>query len=223
MVSDEWRSEDDNDKELFIERDSERFGFVLDFMRDNAVTIPLVSNKVTKQSILNELTYFGFQDVGEEAISVEFNPLDAPKFFTEMEKTYKEERQKLEGEREKLDNQIAGSILGYASCVRYFSTANLSVRFCRVTTCAFNNAFEYSPDDPVHYLDINVCKKAELYNVQHNDGSHLLPYMDGVLLKYGLRATDISAIGGSWIVLTGEGEKEIHSGVTDVTVTLSKS
>jgi hypothetical protein len=203
-------------------------------MRDNAVTIPLMSNKVTKQSILNELTYFGFQDVGEGAISVAFNPLDAPNFMTEIKKDYKRELQKLKRKKKNLDDQTAGSMLGYASCVRYLSTGNLIVSFCRVVTMSQftiyrekrcrkpNQVFQYAANDSAHELDIDVCKNAGSHIVLDNDGSHLLPHMNRFLLKYGLRATNISASAGSWYEITGEGNKEIHSGVTDVTVTLSK-
>ena len=55
-------------------------------MRDGSVSLPCGGNSVcTKSSLLAELTYFGFEDVSEDAITIEFSHLDATNFGREEE------------------------------------------------------------------------------------------------------------------------------------------
>ncbi len=64
--------EDDDDKSnksaLFIERDGDRFKFCLDYMRDGGmIGLPLT---VSKEALLQDLAFYGFQDVDPSSISV---------------------------------------------------------------------------------------------------------------------------------------------------------
>eukprot|EP00523_Entomoneis_sp_CCMP467_P010295 CAMPEP_0168739602 /NCGR_PEP_ID=MMETSP0724-20121128/11548_1 /TAXON_ID=265536 /ORGANISM="Amphiprora sp., Strain CCMP467" /LENGTH=235 /DNA_ID=CAMNT_0008787011 /DNA_START=34 /DNA_END=741 /DNA_ORIENTATION=+ len=86
MASDTWNGHDDDDatttnnhnrkkrsadgetKPLFIERDGERFQFVLDYLRDGKILLP--TTKVSPDAILAELDYFGLDNVSLDAISV---------------------------------------------------------------------------------------------------------------------------------------------------------
>ncbi|CAB9500846.1 POZ domain-containing protein KCTD8 [Seminavis robusta] len=65
LVSDTWQK--DPKKEIFIDRDGETFRFVIQFMRDSKVSLPM--SKVSKTSLLDELRYFGFQNVDSNAIN----------------------------------------------------------------------------------------------------------------------------------------------------------
>jgi len=69
LASDTWQSvgnEDDDDKDdgndaIFIERNGERFQYCLDYMRDGG-TVGLPAT-VSEQGFLQDLAYYGFQDV----------------------------------------------------------------------------------------------------------------------------------------------------------------
>ena len=65
--------DDDDDKSnksaLFIERDGDRFKFCLDYMRDGGI-IGLPPT-VSKEALLQDLAYYGFQDVDPSGISIE--------------------------------------------------------------------------------------------------------------------------------------------------------
>jgi hypothetical protein len=214
MVSEMWLSEDDRDKELFVERDSERFQFVLDFMRDNAVTVPFLSNtnnNITKQSILKELTYFGFQNIDEKAISIEFNPFDAPRCLAAIMKDHKEEFHTMKKERDDLNYRLLGSSLAHACCVRYLTNGNLNVEL----RCADNNTDDSDPD---HKLDIDICKMMNEHKQRYDKNySRLLPFMNKFLLKYGLRGTNISVDHGTW----RRGYDDDGEGVVMVSVSLT--
>jgi hypothetical protein len=76
MVSKAWlgeKEEDDNnerkdDEPLFIDRDGERFRYVLDFMRDGPkVSLPVT---ISKEGFIKDLDYFGFDNVNPEDISL---------------------------------------------------------------------------------------------------------------------------------------------------------
>ena len=67
MVSEAWNSDDSGDesdkdkKALFIDRNGERFQYVLDYMRDGSnVSLPVL---VSKEGFLKDLEYFGFENV----------------------------------------------------------------------------------------------------------------------------------------------------------------
>jgi hypothetical protein len=66
MISDEWSNKDG--QEVFIDRNGPRFQYVLDYMRDQKAALAM---NVTKESILTELEYFGFQNVQGESIDQE--------------------------------------------------------------------------------------------------------------------------------------------------------
>jgi hypothetical protein len=62
-ASEQWRQ--DIDSEIFIERNGIRFQFVLDFMRDGKVDVPITQ---TQASILAELEYFGIDVVDKTLV-----------------------------------------------------------------------------------------------------------------------------------------------------------
>jgi hypothetical protein len=59
-ASDQWH--EDPESEIFIERDGALFAFVLSYIRDQKVSLPLT---VSKKALLDELAYYGI-DVGNE-------------------------------------------------------------------------------------------------------------------------------------------------------------
>ena len=72
MVSETWLGEEENnegkDEPLFIDRDGERFRYVLDFMRDGPkVSLPVT---VSKEGFLRDLDYFCFDNVNADDVSI---------------------------------------------------------------------------------------------------------------------------------------------------------
>lgn len=53
MVSEQWQ--ENPDTEIFIERDGSRFKYVLDYLRDGKVQVPVT---LAKESLLNDIEYF---------------------------------------------------------------------------------------------------------------------------------------------------------------------
>lgn len=55
----------DPESEIFIERDGERFRYCLDYLRDGYAILPFI---VSKEAVINDLKYYGVQNVDEDAI-----------------------------------------------------------------------------------------------------------------------------------------------------------
>ena len=67
MASETWLGEG-KDEPLFIDRDGERFRYVLDFMRDGPQdSLPVT---VSKESLLRDLDYFCFDNVNADDVSI---------------------------------------------------------------------------------------------------------------------------------------------------------
>ena len=65
LASDKWNGGTNNSTALFIERDGERFRYVLDYMRDGVVRLP---TNIPKEALYQDLNYYGFQNVRPFAI-----------------------------------------------------------------------------------------------------------------------------------------------------------
>lgn len=63
-ASDTWRT--DNRRPVFIDRDSERFRYILDYMRDGIVHLPLTESKT---ALLHEFEYYGFANVKDDVVN----------------------------------------------------------------------------------------------------------------------------------------------------------
>lgn len=78
LVSDQWHQDAEN--EIFIDRDGTLFQFVLNYLRDGKVYLPIT---VSKAALMEELRYFGFEDVDESSV-------DDNDSYHVMEKVFKE-------------------------------------------------------------------------------------------------------------------------------------
>ena len=58
LVSEQWRPEDPS-QPVFVDRDGQRFQFVLDFLRDGAVHLP---HSVSEEALRVDFAYFGLPD-----------------------------------------------------------------------------------------------------------------------------------------------------------------
>lgn len=66
-----WTKDNNDDDPIFIERNYDRFPYVLDYMRDRYISLP---SFITKDSVLTELSYFGFDNVNIDKINVQYSP-----------------------------------------------------------------------------------------------------------------------------------------------------
>ena len=92
MASETWNKRDKDgsikqSKPLFIERNGKRFQFVLDYMRDGKVSLPIYQ-EVTKESMLQELEYYGFVDIDSGAIEGSLQGEDMDKFAVSVNETF---------------------------------------------------------------------------------------------------------------------------------------
>ena len=71
-ASEEWFG-NNADKPIFIDRDSDRFQYCLDYMRDGRVGLPPTESKA---ALLAELTYYGFENVDPTAICTTLAAID---------------------------------------------------------------------------------------------------------------------------------------------------
>ena len=126
MVSNTWQ--DDPDKEIFIERDGLRFSCVLDYMRDKKVHVPV---NTTKASVLQDLEYFGFGEIPDDAIevrsantSVREHLLNLEKEMEDLTKSYRSNISALVKEMDDLTKCYWGEILAAICFKKYCSVAN---------------------------------------------------------------------------------------------------
>ena len=83
--------DDDNEKEdsdfpWFIDRNGERFQYILDYMRDGQVVLP--AGRVAKEAVLSDLAYYGFQNVHPNAIQVTFAVHDSIQYLEQIRVDY---------------------------------------------------------------------------------------------------------------------------------------
>ena len=76
-ASTQWHK--DRDSEIFIDRDGTLFNYVLKYLRDIKISVPLT---ISKNDLLNELAYYGVKDVVKESIDdSESQSFHAVKYF----------------------------------------------------------------------------------------------------------------------------------------------
>lgn len=85
LISEEWDQEKAGE-DLFIDRNWKRFEFVLDYMRDQKVSLP--TNDVSKYALLQELEYFGFNDFSLNSIDTTLASLSAALHMDVLRETY---------------------------------------------------------------------------------------------------------------------------------------
>lgn len=125
MASETWQS--DPDSTLFIERDGENFRYVLHYMRDGKVHFP--GGRISKQSLLDDLTYYGFKEVDPSLINVEFAPLDAPSHIAAITQQFEEEVGEIRKQRDSANLAISCLTVAHACCIRYLTTGRNQFSF----------------------------------------------------------------------------------------------
>lgn len=76
---------------IFIDRNGDRFQYVLDYMRDGEVHLPL---SVPKESFILDLEYFGFVDIDPQSIHDGYGSVEAVKQIARCEALYQQELEK---------------------------------------------------------------------------------------------------------------------------------
>mmetsp|Transcript_20028 Transcript_20028/g.41854 ORF Transcript_20028/g.41854 Transcript_20028/m.41854 type:complete len:220 (-) Transcript_20028:1029-1688(-) len=89
MVSETWENAMEPDKTLFLERDGDRFRYVLDYMRDGKVFLP--APKISKDALLLDLDYYGFSNVSPRNIQVSFVFSESVQYLKSFEKDCQEQ------------------------------------------------------------------------------------------------------------------------------------
>lgn len=213
MISDTWQQEGKENDEFFIERNGARFAYVLDYMRDGCVFLPGGNPVCTKSSLLRELIYFGFENVDEDSIEVEFSHLDAANYIARLNEDFEQERYQLVKSRDKLNRDIACLTVAHAICTRRLQSEVGEIEFSiaeliRETNPGYvNNVHEYEKTG--NKLDFQVIDAVKLSSL---DGETIA--LDKALRKYGLRVadyTEIRAPSPSYYVEKIENEK--HKGM----------
>jgi len=73
-------------KPIFIDRDSDRLRYCLDYMRDGKVQLPHTESRA---ALLKDLEYYGFEDVDPSSISVDFPAFEAAECLISFDKETK--------------------------------------------------------------------------------------------------------------------------------------
>jgi len=113
LVSKEWNNDEDtnNDNVVFIDRDGHRFRYVLDYMRDQEINLPMTESL---QAIKKELVYFGLwlgdngedNDVGASPKITVGTPVEAGKMMAAIGGNMREELDQLNQDIVKFNKKI---------------------------------------------------------------------------------------------------------------------
>jgi BTB/POZ domain len=65
LISKRWTTRSDDNATIFIDRNGDRFQYVLDYMRDKEIHLPL---SVPKAAMMNDLEFLGFSNIDSNSI-----------------------------------------------------------------------------------------------------------------------------------------------------------
>ena len=108
---------------IFIDRNGDRFQYILDYMRDKEVHLPL---SVSKAAILRDLEYFGFDNVNANTIHDGFESAQAATQIAKCEASYQKELGLCYERVRKLQLKITLLNVAHACFLSYTKTSNLT-------------------------------------------------------------------------------------------------
>lgn len=115
---------------IHIGRDAGRFRYVLDYMRDGRVVLPLFQpGAPPKESILYELDYYGFIDVDASSISVEQTTVRTARCLVDMKETFDREIGELDHKVESCEAQIGYKTMAYHCSNHFVRTGETEFKF----------------------------------------------------------------------------------------------
>jgi hypothetical protein len=115
LVSDTWQQE--TKSKIFIDRNGLRFQYILDYMRDKKVHLPIT---IPKAALVKDLEYFGFHNVSPEAINGSYASFEAATHMAISEKTHQADLVVFDMEIHELEKKKRHAILAY-DCFKYYS------------------------------------------------------------------------------------------------------
>lgn len=174
------RNRKDEDQPMFIERDRDRFQYILDYMRDRRVMIPS-NGRLTKESMMAEFQYYGF-DVPESAIEVStYSPCELAEHLASVEKEHQAMMLKIDYEK------ACRKLAHYCFCV-----------FREKLKSAFSFNFEVSFSSATAKPEVSfgdVTMVASAYHRKDKDTN-----FDECLAFFGLKCLTITATSGNVII-----------------------
>jgi BTB/POZ domain len=90
-----------NEETIFIDRDSERFSYILDFMCDGLVHLP---SSISKEALLNDFQYYGFEKISTDDLKLSLTVSDVMNQLESWKTLYDDTIQSLEASVKKISN-----------------------------------------------------------------------------------------------------------------------
>jgi len=126
LISKTWHvSGPDDDATIFIDRNGDRFQYVLDYMRDKEVHLPL---SVPKGAMLRDLAYYGFEHVLSDDIHDGYESAEAVTQIAKCESLYQQELERCYRTVRKFQKKIIYLSVAH-SCFLSFSKSGLLPEF----------------------------------------------------------------------------------------------
>jgi len=85
-ASEEWRKGSNQQKPIFLDRDSDCSWYCLDYMRDGKVQLPHTESRA---ALLEDMKYYNFEDVNHSVTAIDFPVADALKCLALFDKSMK--------------------------------------------------------------------------------------------------------------------------------------
>ena len=150
---------------IFIDRDSELFRYILNYMRDGFVYLP---SSVSKDALLQDLHYFGFQDINTNQIRMSLSVLDVGNQLHLWRNLYSETIESLEQTKADIELETKYCMLTY-KCLEHFlqtSSCNLprmtradSSSYGSFVTCSNEEEFNEANGMQTEFRDNDLMKK----------------------------------------------------------------
>ncbi|CAB9496770.1 POZ domain-containing protein KCTD8 [Seminavis robusta] len=125
LVSKRWTTRADDDTMIFIDRNGDRFQYVLDYMRDNEVHLPL---SVPKAAIVKDLEFLGFTNIDTNSIHDGAASAEAATQIAKCEALYQKELELCHRTVQRFQKKITylniahACFLSYSKCGHLLST-----------------------------------------------------------------------------------------------------
>ena len=146
FISERWRqSQNPDQEEIFIGRNGSRFEYILDYMRDRKVHLPAT---ISKESFLQELHYYGFEDVPSDAIVIVYAGYEAAQHMARYQEAHEKKIVELR-ESEILIKETMGYEIVSIECYKKFSLyGRLKINF-NLDERGYENFFKFDFDEQV--------------------------------------------------------------------------
>lgn len=121
LISETWQK--NTNDEIFIGRDGRRFRYVLDYMRDHRIHLPLSASKT---AVLRDLEYYGFENILIESIDHSSASLEAAAHMASCEAKHREQLNQIDTGIRGLQKERAYVVLAYDCFLTFSRTGSLT-------------------------------------------------------------------------------------------------